>query len=363
MSAAVTRSMSPAPMDVDCCGGPAGVPRVPFTQVEVNVPSGVRVVVSRCGSPVKGLLGGSAMEVDVAGGRKALFEAATEGDVKTVAALIEANRDLVTAKDEDGDTALHLAAAGGQRDVCELLVKAGANVSAVNKLGQLPVHLAIASKNEATVELLIRREHLNAADLSGNRPLHWAIGNKAENLAKRLLEAGADPTAINNHGHNALHRAADRGLITTADLLVKNEKLIEQPDGFGYTPLLLAATRGDKSMCELLLKAGASPKAGQKAGLNALHIAAIGGRTSLIELFLTHTASLLESTDASGDTPLARAVNAGQVGAAALLIQRGADVHVRSKKYGWDLTHYIVTPDAARRKELITLLESAKLGR
>jgi ankyrin repeat protein len=55
------------------------------------------------------------------------------------------NRRYVSAKDEQGQTALHLAALEGQKDVIEALLSGGADVDvrAKNEWGRTPLHLPV----------------------------------------------------------------------------------------------------------------------------------------------------------------------------------------------------------------------------
>lgn len=54
------------------------------------------------------------------------------------------------------ETALHLAAGAGDPVVCELLIKAGANIYASRGDGQTPLHIATASDNIECVAVLLK---------------------------------------------------------------------------------------------------------------------------------------------------------------------------------------------------------------
>jgi uncharacterized protein len=63
---------------------------------------------------------------------------------------------------------------------------------------------------------------------SGNTPLHWASLNGHLPVVKLLFEAGADPTILNDAGHDAIYEAETNGkddvvgyLLTEADSLEK----------------------------------------------------------------------------------------------------------------------------------------------
>ena len=51
-----------------------------------------------------------------------IHDAAQSGDLAKVKALLKDNPDLVSSKDNNGGTPLHMAALGGHKDIVELLV-------------------------------------------------------------------------------------------------------------------------------------------------------------------------------------------------------------------------------------------------
>jgi hypothetical protein len=110
-----------------------------------------------------------------------------------------------------GDTALHLAAAAYRREVAQKLIAMGADTRAKNRRGAEPLHYAVdgmpgsASWNPeaqaATVACLIEADaDPNAMDSSGVTPLHRAIRTRCAAAVKALLEGGADPRLKNRNG-------------------------------------------------------------------------------------------------------------------------------------------------------------------
>ena len=87
----------------------------------------------------------------------AIHDAAKAGDLATVTALLNANPNLVSSKDSDGDTPLHIAAYKGYKDIAKLLLGKGADVNAKNEDGDTPLHMAADKGNKDVAELL--RQH------------------------------------------------------------------------------------------------------------------------------------------------------------------------------------------------------------
>src|SRR5258707_14615652 len=73
-----------------------------------------------------------------------LMEAAERGGLDDVRAAIDAEPDLITARDDEGATLLHYAAFGGHRPMVELLVERGAEINAIDgHFGATPAGWAI----------------------------------------------------------------------------------------------------------------------------------------------------------------------------------------------------------------------------
>lgn len=110
-----------------------------------------------------------------------------------------------------GDTALHIAAAAHRAKLVIDLVKIGAAVDATNHRRQQPLHYAVDGSpgtvnwdpraQVATIEALIEAgADPNAVDKSGVTPLHRAVRNRCAAAVKALLEGGADPRRKNGSG-------------------------------------------------------------------------------------------------------------------------------------------------------------------
>src|SRR5271155_441505 len=84
-----------------------------------------------------------------------IHDAAQNGDVEKVKALLKDNPDLVSAKDDAGNLPLHLAAMKGRRAVVELLLANQAQVNARGLNDQTPLHFAAAAGHQDMVKWLL----------------------------------------------------------------------------------------------------------------------------------------------------------------------------------------------------------------
>ncbi len=131
-----------------------------------------------------------------------LHESVGEGRTQDVASLLVLRPDL-SARDEDGDTALGLAARDGHAAIVDLLLAAGAKRS--ERSGGYPLlhNAAQGGLLRLTRELLDEGQSPNLRADDGDTPLiDAAFGGHAATVAL-LLERGADPTLTNDEGRAA----------------------------------------------------------------------------------------------------------------------------------------------------------------
>lgn len=154
-----------------------------------------------------------------------VFEAATAGDAKRVAALVDADRSLANAVARDGYSPLGLACFFKRRDVVKALLERGANPSVPSRdQGFTPLHSAVATDaGDATAEivrlLLDAGADPNVKSHEGGTPLHSAAFTGDLEIAEMLLAYGADPNATDPKGHTPLDIARDRRNVDVAALL------------------------------------------------------------------------------------------------------------------------------------------------
>src|SRR5258708_20401485 len=85
-----------------------------------------------------------------------LVAAVKAGDHQAIGALLKTRGVDVNAAQVDGTTALHWAAHGGDLDIVNRLIAAGAKVQAVNRYGIAPLWLAAEDGHGRVVEPLLR---------------------------------------------------------------------------------------------------------------------------------------------------------------------------------------------------------------
>lgn len=139
----------------------------------------------------------------------ALFE-----DSRKVAAVLLANRRLnVEARNAKDESPLMVAALRGNLEAARTLIARDADV---NKTGWTPLHYAASSGSDnaqAMVRLLLDHSaYIDATSPNGTTPLMMAAEYGEIDVARLLLQEGADPTLKNQLGLTALDfaRKAER---------------------------------------------------------------------------------------------------------------------------------------------------------
>jgi ankyrin repeat protein len=190
--------------------------------------------------------------------RAPLADAAETKDWSTVRALLNRRAD-VNAAQVDGMTALHWSAYHDNREIAELLVRAGAKAEAANRYGVTPLSLACTNGNGAIVDLLLKGgADANAPLAGGETPLMTAARTGSPAAVKALVSHGASVDAKDDRrGQTALMWAAAEGHVAVVQALIEAgaDFRIRVPSGF--TALLFAAREGRIDVVRVLLRAGA----------------------------------------------------------------------------------------------------------
>ena len=144
----------------------------------------------------------------------------------------------------------------------------------MNEDGETALHLAAKQDVYLTREVLNHGFDINLRNLCGETPLMCAVNSENVDTVAFLLKNHADVDARDDQQSTCLHLAAlnnKSGSIT--ELLLRHNPDIETMDRIGLTPLFLAAFNGNDAVVHLLLRFGARPEAKELDGFNALHYA------------------------------------------------------------------------------------------
>ncbi|HEY1461205.1 MAG TPA: ankyrin repeat domain-containing protein [Casimicrobiaceae bacterium] len=173
-----------------------------------------------------------------------------------VAAMLARGMDPNTV-DTNGEPMLVVAARAGWQPTVDVLLKAGAKVDAKNSFGDTAI--MVASLNGHLV--LVKTFFARGAEINppGWTPLAYAAANGQTDVARYLLDIGANINAASANGTTPLMMAVRGGHADTVDLLLAkgaDPNLRNQNDA---SALAWATRGGFDSIEKSLLKRGAKP--------------------------------------------------------------------------------------------------------
>ena len=295
--------------------------------------------------------------------RLSLLDACRLGKLQLVQQLISNSSCDLTVCDDDGNTALHLAAMHGHLSIIETLVSRNLLPSpGENKDRKTPLHLLstigyttllkhlegctdyseylqVLNAVANTVTLLSSRFGCSShvKNISDKIFLHQACYTGNTELVRKLLaETCNDPLARDSLGFTLLHIAALGGNETVTIELMKTYKCPVDCVEFlyGRTPLYYACESGNVDLVRILISEyGSDPMARDREGSTPLHVAAGCGREEVVRELVDRHKCPVDSVDCGGQTVLHRACNSGNTDLVRLLISEyGSDPMARASE-------------------------------
>ena len=264
------------------------------------------------------------------------------GEFHVVTQLIK-NGASINAKDQDGLTPLHYAAANGHLDIVKILLEHSADIDLVDdhimdgtKLNRTALHRSICFGHKEVASLIIERgADVNQRDADGFAPLDMAILEDQGDIAETLIQNGADINAADGIGYTALHFAIEDNDIKLVNLLIKHGANVNVGDNNLLRPLHLSAKMRLKEITQILIENGANVNSKTVSGGNPLHVALVFGENgkSHEEIIETLIWNGIDINDVViGFTALHYCIFKNYRNYVKILIQYGASLKIKSSR-------------------------------
>ncbi|MBC8134581.1 MAG: ankyrin repeat domain-containing protein, partial [Fibrella sp.] len=229
--------------------------------------------------------------------RPALAKAADWSDLVAIRRLLAAGADpnVRDTEQEGRMTPLMHAAHSGNVPACDALLRRGAKIETKDKYGFTALTYAAMNQKRNTFDLLLRRG-ASVKGIPGERALLYAAGGGDRDMVLRLLKRGVNANCRNTddemENETPLIRAAVKGDVATARILIRHGARVDLQDEIGRTALTWAAIRGDDAMARMLLDGGAKVNSGLLYGGTPLTLAIRNSRVSMVRLLLERGATV-----------------------------------------------------------------------
>jgi len=244
---------------------------------------------------------------------------------KVVSAAASFDPKSLEKTDADGNTPLLNAAKAGDVKRCKALLAAGANPNAISKYGNNALDYAVQDGKHEVIPIFAAYKQL----LNADTPLIRAAWYGHAKVCEALLKAGADPSATDKYGRNALDLARlctssskdeVMKLLSSAltEQLARSQSTAQKPNAKEDPASIAKVTKIATATTAATAVSSSGQTLNQKTG-------------DAVSASVSIDPKSLEKTDADGNTPLLNAAKAGDVALCKALLKAGANPNATSK--------------------------------
>ncbi|KAE8574094.1 Putative Ankyrin-2 [Halyomorpha halys] len=184
--------------------------------------------------------------------------------------------------------------------------------------------------------------------------LFYPVVSEQRKIVERLLESGVDINGKDLLGTTPLHKAAQRGCIDLAYILMKNSANINAVDNYGWTPLHVACLFSKKAtleMIQLLLDGGADINARTRFGFTPLHLAEAGNDFSFLQYLVENIEIMTSETKHNCQPEVHSTFEHGKI--INLLVENGASCNSQDDILGWTALHWAAASGDLHTAEIL----------
>ncbi|XP_046546810.1 ankyrin repeat domain-containing protein 50-like [Haliotis rubra] len=264
-------------------------------------------------------------------GDSILHVACIGGHVTMVECIISLDIVDINSGGQYGGTPLMAAAEGGHRDVLDLLISKGGDVSLVDDYNNNILHVVCIGGNADIVKYVLSKHvvDINSRGEYGRTPVMIAARWGHKGVFDLLVSRGGDVALVSDHGDNILHVACYGGHVDMVKhILYKYHVNLDTRNQYGRTAVMVAARMGYVSVVDLLIRRGADVSLVNDEGDNLLHVACSGGHLAMVEYVVLRDLVDINCTELLGMTPLMLAAKHGHIKVFDFLVSEECDVSV-----------------------------------
>lgn len=232
-------------------------------------------------------------------------------------------------------TPLYGAAQNGSLELVKLLVSKGAKVNAVDKYFSRPLAKAVQADNLEIAKFLLEHGADKTINHSDDEFQTAIFKARSAKMAQLLIANGANVSESDKKGHSVLlHAVANYLDFDLLKVLLQNGADINAQDKSGTTALLQAVRypyeRDDKNCVQFLLENGANANVANNQGETPLLVAE---KLEVLQALLAHGADV-NAQNEDGQTALIHIARIYDPKGEKTkwLLEHGADVNIRDKK-------------------------------
>lgn len=254
---------------------------------------------------------------------KQWFGAARSGKQDRIEELLAEDVD-VDERNENGRSAVMIAAGNGHQDVLKKLINAGAKVDVTDDVGFTPLMLAAAGTHSSIVRTLVDQgANLDVKGPAGRTALMYAAWSGHPEMTRTLIDAGADVQVQDRNGKTPLTYAIQSEHSEVVNTCIEGGADVNRTTRRG-TPLIHAIRIGDKDVVVTLLEAGAEPGQAGENGVTPIISAVRTGNEEIVKQLIWEDVDVDQEID--GDSLVNYAIKNGKPAVARMLINAEASL-------------------------------------
>ncbi|XP_067653296.1 ankyrin repeat domain-containing protein 50-like [Haliotis asinina] len=276
---------------------------------------------------------GADVSLKVKTGDNVLHIACYGGHLDVVKYLLSLNSIKINRRGRKKMTPVMVAASQGHKEVVELLVKRGADLSLRAQMGSI-LHTACSRGHFDVVKYLLSLNSvdINSRGVSNRTPVMVAAYEGHKDVVELLVKHGADMSLTSRFGNNILYLACEQGYSDIVKYLLSLKCVDINSRGVSNrTPVMVAAYEGHKDVVELLVKHGADMSLTSRFGNNILYLACEQGYSDIVKYLLSLKCVDINSRGVSNRTPVMVAAYEGHKDVVELLVKHRADMSLTTR--------------------------------